>query len=216
MDAALVQAEQRDCCGSDRHHRKRSGHALGVTLQHHQQGDGADADDERQRLHLTQLARRLADDAVHVVTALDVHAEKMLELAEADDQRRRRGEAAHHRVRQEVDQEPQATDAHGQLHGANHGGERDRVAEIGFGIARSERGHASRYHQRHHGHRTDGELPRGPEDRVDHQRQRRGIEAGDRGKPREHRVGHALRDEHHGDGKAGRQVAAKQRLVVAA
>jgi hypothetical protein len=60
------------------------------------------------------------------------------------------------------------------------------------------------------GLRPDGQLPRASEERIHEQRDEPGVEAVDGRQARNHRVGHALRNEHHPDGEARDGVSPKR------
>ena len=186
---------------------------MGARQQHH---DRADPEGQGGQVNLIAGGPGRHHDGVDVVAARNCVAQQMFELAEADDECCGRGEAADDRVRQEIHHEAQPQHAHRQLQRADHQRQEERVADECFATDRRDRGHASGDEQRHHRHRADRELARGAEHGVDRQRHERGVEAVDGRQTREHRVGHALGNQHDRGGEAGDGVAAELTAVVAA
>ena len=65
----------------------------------------------------------------------------------------------------------------------------------------------TRRHQRDHRNRPHCQRPAGAEQRIEHQRQDRGIEADNWRQSREQGIGKTLRDQHDGDDHRRHQVA---------
>ncbi len=110
---------------------------------------------------------------------------------------------------EEVHEEARAQEAHRELERAHERSERQREPEIAALVARGERRDAGRDQEGDHRHGTHRELARGPEQSVHDEGRHGRVEAVHRGQPRDHRVRHALGDEHHADGEAGGRVPAE-------
>jgi hypothetical protein len=81
---------------------------------------------------LIEALQGVPEQHVHAVVAGQVVAEQVFELAEADDERRGRGEAADDGLGEEVDEEARPSEAEAELDGTDQqreqGGEREVVA----------------------------------------------------------------------------------------
>jgi len=107
---------------------------------------------------------------------------------------------------QEIGEEAEPGEAERQLDRAHHQGEQQRQGHVAGRIVTGEGGHAGRHQQGYHGHGADGELARGAEQRVHHDRDERGVQPVDGRKAGDHGVGHPLRDEHDADRESGGKV----------
>ena len=165
--------------GDDRpdDHDQRSRDSGREPLEHEQRDERRGADRHGGSVRVAQVATDLEHGVVEVVAARDRDAEDVLGLREPDDDRGSRREPDQHRVRQEVHQEAEATDTEDDVDDADH----QRQQRSGLEIARSallDDGSERRGgQQRDDGDRSDGELPRRPEQRVDEHGNGRGVEA---------------------------------------
>jgi hypothetical protein len=211
-DAAAGQVEQGRAGDRQRDDHER---LAAEAAEGQQERDRGEPDQQRGPVDARARGPQLADDRVQAGARRQLHAEQRAELAGRDDERRRRGEAAEHRLRQEVDDEPEAERAHRELNDADHHREGGRGDDHGLPAEQRHAAERGGDEQRVHRHRPDRELGRAAEHRVDERRGDRGVEADDRRQAGEHRVGHRLRDEHHRRRQARRQVAGQVGPAVA-
>ena len=217
-DAHTTGLEVEDLDHEDgRHHdHEGGGESWGEALESHERSKGSQPERQGRDVHAVERANDFGDGLVEVVLPWDRDAEQVLDLREADDDGGRRGEADEHRVRQEVDEESQATDTERDVGEADHQGEQRGRCQIPGGPLLHEGGERVGGEQRHDGDRPDRELPGGAEQGVDQDRHRRGVEPDLGGQAREQRVGHRLGHEHGGDREAGGEIRAQIGSVVAA
>jgi hypothetical protein len=143
------------------------------------------------------------------VSAVERHADEVAQLRQPDDDRRGRGEAADDRVRQEVDEDAAAQQAEAELDDADEQRQGGREDEVVGAAGLGEPVHGLEGQQRDDRDRPHRQRPRRADQRVGDQRQGRGDQPADRRHAGQQRVGHALRDQHHGDGQAREQVGAR-------
>ncbi len=155
-------------------------------------------------------SRDFLKNSVHglvvVMGLLHLHAQNTGELGGRDDQGGCIGESIDHRVREEVDHEPQAKNTEQKLEQAHQESEQDRVGDV---LLASRSSHGFKNcggHQRHHRHGSRCKLPAGSKEGGDGRRQKSRVEAVVGWKPRELGVRHGLRDQDEGHGEAGKQV----------
>jgi hypothetical protein len=96
---------------------------------------------QRRQMGVRQLPGQ-GQQQVHQGVAVGLHAQQRLQLAGGDQQCRRGDEARDHRMAEEVGQEAQPQQPHGQQHGARQEGQRDGGGPVG---RRAGAAHAGRW-----------------------------------------------------------------------
>ena len=165
-------------------------------------------------MHLAAAAREV-EQRRERVAAVERHPHQVPQLRQTDHDRRGRGEAAHHRVRQEVDQDAAAQQPEGELDPAHEKRQRRRQGDVVRTAGLRQAVDGLEGQERHDRHRAHRQRPRRAHQRVGEQRQRGGDQAGHRGHPRQQRVRHPLGHDHHGDRQPGDHVRAEVGATVA-
>ncbi len=178
-----------------------------------QEAEGREADGGGPGVDLAEIDREFAEQVDEIV-ALGGDAEDVLELARGDQDARGGDEARDHRMAEEVGEEAEAQEAHGEQHQAREHGERYGGAEIFRGALLGQVADGGGGHEADHGDRADGEGARGAEDRVEHERGDRGVEADLGGQAGEQGIGQRLRDQHDRDDGRGDQIVRQGRAIV--
>ncbi len=177
-----------------------------------QERGGGDADAERDRLDGAELPDERSDDADEVVAAR-LDAEQVLQLARRDQDAGRGDEPRDDGVGQEARDEAEPGDAHREQDRAGEPGEGEGGGRVVGGALLHHAAEGRGRHQRHDRDGTDGERAAGAEDRVQHDRRDRRVEARLGRQTRQQRVRERLRDQHDRDDH-GRQQVARQRAAI--
>jgi len=130
-----------------------------------------------------------------VLGAVDVHAEKLVELGGGDDERRGVGESVDDRVREKVHQHAQPQDAQQELKDPHHEREQHGIGHVARTPLGGERRQRRGRHEGYDRHGTRGELMARAEQRADQRRQEGSIQAVVGGETGQLRVGHRLRNQ---------------------
>ena len=179
-----------------------------------QQCDPTDPDGQRGALDLVDPAGGLGHDLVDPFGVLQVDADQVLELAGADEDRRRRREAAEDRPGQEAHHEPEPSDTEGDAHQPDHDGQRGRHLDRQRRVSARELSEPGGGEKGADGGRADAELARSADGGVGDQRQHRRVQPDLGRQPGEEGVAHRLGNEHRPDGHARDEVALQIRPVV--
>jgi len=114
-------------------------------------------------------------------------------LAEDDQQRRAKGEAEHHRMRDEIDQRPDAQDAEQPLEGASEKGQQQHGLDVLRAAQRRQRGHRTEQQHRDRRGGTAHQVARRAPQAGDRHWQHRRVQAVLRWQAGDQRIGHRLR-----------------------
>ena len=163
------------------------------------------------------LAKELQDGAEDVVKRMPVRldAEDVLELAGSNQQARRGDEAGNHRMAQEVRQEAEPEQAHGDQHQAREESENDGGTQIFRGALPGQFANGGSRHQRDHGNRPDGQRTAGAEQGVGDKRQDGCIKADFRRQTSQKRVSKRLRDQHDRHDHRRNEIVCRRFPVIA-
>ena len=104
---------------------------------------------------------------MNMMTAPQWNAQQVLELAKSDDQGGCRSEAADHRMREEIHQEPKPENPQQELYPSDEQRQQNGHLQVGFRAAFGQGAYARGSQQRHHSHRTHGQLPGSAQQGVD-------------------------------------------------
>ena len=153
---------------------------------------------------------RDADNVEEEAPLGDVDSQKFRHLVQHDHETYSRFEACQHRRGNKVGDKPQTHQPRQQQHRADQPGQcgrrRDQLRRVAVRHGQTE---LRAGQDRQCGSGTDAQHPRRAEQRVDHHRDERGIQADRNWQTGNRRVGHGLR-KHHGSGRqAGDQVEAQ-------
>jgi hypothetical protein len=134
------------------------------------------------------------------------NARQVGQLVEADDEGRRTGEPADDGLGNEVGEKAETEGAEEQLETPHHEGEEQGQLDVAVRAGHGHRAQAGGDEQGVHGHRPHSQLPGGSHGGIDDLGDEGGVQAVNYRQAGDHRVGHALWDEHDPDGQAGRKV----------
>ena len=200
-----------------RHHGdEHGGDLLGDAGQAEQQGQGAEADEERRRVRLVEV-REEGDDVVDEGVPLGREAEELGELADDD----RDGQPVHvadlDLLGEQVGDEPELAEAQADLdeadHERQHAGHGDRAGRV---VGHEQRRDGGEDERRDGRVRAEDQHARRPEQRVHDEAGDGRVEAGDRRQPGQLRVRQPLRHEDRREDDAGDEVEAQPRRLVRA
>ena len=141
----------------------------------------------------------------------DRDAEEGVELRGHDQQRRAGGESDDDRVRDEVDEAPEAREPHRELDRADEHAKREHQRHVVGSAGRGERRDRGEHDERQRVGGAADEMPRRSPQRRDDRRDHRAIEAILRRQPGERRVGDALRQHDERADEPGLRVRAERR-----
>ncbi len=215
-DLDPVRLEVEGLRGDDRadHHDQRTRDSWCEPLEQKQRDERRGPDRHGGSVGVAQVAPDVEHGVVEVLAARDRDAEDVLGLREPDDQRSSGREPDQHRVREEVDHVAEATDAEDDVDDTDHQRQQRGGLEVARGALLDDGSECRGGQQRDDGDRSDGELPRRPEQRVDDDGNGGGVEADLGRKPCQQRVGHRLGNQHRSDGHAGSEIAPEIAALV--
>ena len=146
--------------------------------------------------------------------AMHVDPQHVAQLA-GDDQHGRCGdEGIDHRPAEEIGDTAEAEHAEQQQKEARQERQRSGGRDLVGGIVETERADSRGRHQRHHGDRADRQDAAGAEQGVGDQGSDRRVKTSLRRKPRQQRIGEALRDQQDGGDYARQRIRAQRRAVI--
>ena len=173
-----------------------------------QEGGGRAADQQGQGLISVRCDNKRGDEGEEGV-AFGLHAKDGFQLAGGDQDARGGDEACDNGVRQEIGDKAQSEQAHDQKDQAGQQRQRQRGGGVADGALRGHLPHGGGGHQRDDGDRANGQRAAGAEDRIEDDRQDRGVDPGLRRQARKHGIGQRLRDQHDGDDHRRQKVGLK-------
>ena len=215
LDTLVVEVEHRDDENAEGDGDEGTGDQWQVPPEPEHEEQRQDPHEERRPVRPAEGGDQ-SPELLEEVAGGAVDAEQLGQLAHDDGQREADDEALEDRFGDEPREEAQPQQAGDERdHSGDDGqrrGEGDVVAAAGVGDRRDGR----RRESGGRGHRTDDEVPRGPEHRVEHEGRRRRIQADDRGRARDGGVCERLRHEDRPDGRPRHEVVAQPRRLVPA
>ena len=177
------------------------------TADEQQQRHRGKTDCHRHAIGAAHLFEQLHQCLIDPQTAGNRQAEKMLQLAGGNQQRRRRGKARHHRVGKKIGHPAHAQNARRQQHQPHQHRQNQGAGNIKRAAVRGDISQCRRHHQRGHRHGPDGQRPGRSEQGIDNRRNDRCIKPYFRRQARQQGIGHGLGDQQDRRNRAGNQIA---------
>ena len=198
------------------HDHQRAGQLGNPRFQHPEDANGPKAHAKRESVGGRRRIHEVAQQQVHLVAPFARDPTQMGQLVQPNQEGCGGGEPADDGFGQEVDHEPHAQHAHAPLHEAHHDGEQQRQFNVPIRPRQGQSAKPRSHQQAVHGHRSHRQVPRGAEEPVDNLRNQRRVKAIHHRKSSNHRVGHALGDEHDAHRQSGRPISFPLRFGIGA
>lgn len=155
---SFLQPKYVDCCSTQSYYQQGSGKARRNPPEQHQQPDAGQAEGQRQEVDFAELLGRVPEEPEDRGGGFEIHAEQVLQLAQPDNDGRRRGKPADNGVGEEIDHEPHPQEAEPELDPSDHEGQERgqgyELAGAGLGQGRD----AGKGQQRDEGDGTYGQV----------------------------------------------------------
>ncbi len=208
LDAVCVEIEHLDRDHAERDRCERRRHHRGEALQAEDEHERRDTDQQCQAARLVELRDETPDLLEEVARAL-CDAEQLRELPRDDRQREADDEALQHGLGDVAREESEPQQPGDRRCDAGRDRERDRQLREAVAAGSRVRRNGRRRERRGRRHRTDDEMARAAERRVEDQRARRGVEADDGGDAGDRCVRERLGHEHRPHREPGQEIATR-------
>jgi hypothetical protein len=206
-----LEADQGADQGARDNHHQYPRHPREYASEQDQRRQGTDPEEHGRPMGVSQLCEDTQKVGEKRASVGLRHVEEGVQQGQTDDQRRRVGEAHHHRMRNEIHDDPEPEEAQEKAHQPHHQGQHDRQLDEIVRARDRKRRQGGRGQQREHRHRTRMQEPGGAPKGTDHHGQRRRIQPVHHGQPRQGGVGHALWHQDHRDTQASDHVRTQSR-----